>query len=68
MAIIERSNVVDDSLPPAFKKAGALAANDFAGQCRIGSLAHDETNGELYICTATNGSTTSTWVVVGLQT
>ncbi len=49
-------------------KAGALAANDFAGICAIGSLAVDTTNGKLYICTATNGTTTSTWVVVGTQT
>jgi hypothetical protein len=49
-------------------KAGALASNDFAGQCAVGSLAVDTTNGKLYICTATNGSTTSTWTVVGAQT
>ncbi len=49
-------------------KTSALAANDFAGQCAVGSQAVDTTNGKLYICTATNGSTTSTWVVVGAQT
>ena len=50
-----------------FQKAGALAGNDFAGNCVVGSLAVDTTAGKLYICTATNGSTTSTWVVVGTQ-
>lgn len=54
-----------------FVKEGAVVANDFAGWphgCRVGSQATDVTNGKLYICTATNGSTTSTWVVVGTQT
>lgn len=54
-----------------FVKEGAVVANDFAGWphgCRVGSLATDVTNGKLYICTATNGSTTSTWTVVGAQT
>jgi hypothetical protein len=53
---------------PDFEKAGALGANDFAGQARIGSTAKDVTGGKLYICTATNGTTTATWVVVGVQT
>lgn len=51
-----------------FQKAGALVANDFAGNCVIGSLGIDTSAGKLYICTATNGSTTSTWTVVGAQT
>lgn len=50
-----------------FTKAGALAANDFAGQAAVGSLAVDTTNGKLYICTATDGATTATWTVVGTQ-
>lgn len=53
---------------PPFQKAGALVANDFASSCVVGSLGVDSTAGKLYICTATNGSTTSTWVVVGTQT
>lgn len=48
-------------------KAGALVANDFAGQVALGGLAIDTTGAKLYICTATNGSTTSTWTVVGAQ-
>lgn len=49
-------------------KAGALVANDFAGpSLLIGDLAVDTVNGKLYICTASNQSTTSTWTVVGTQ-
>jgi hypothetical protein len=70
MAVIERSRIIDEAqgagLP--LRKAGALSANDFAGACYVGSLAMDVTNGKLYVCTATNGSTTSTWVSVGSQT
>lgn len=51
-----------------FQKAGALVANDFAGNCVVGSLGVDTTGGKLYICTVTNGSTTATWVIVGTQT
>lgn len=53
---------------PPYLKAGALAANDFAGTCVVGSLAVNTASGTLYICTATNGTSTSTWVVVGAQT
>ena len=68
MAIIERSHVVSDAkVEIIFNKAGAVAANDFAGQCVVGSLARDTTSPDLYQCTATNGTTTSTWEKVGLQ-
>ena len=53
---------------PQFQKAGALVANDFAAGLAIGALGLDITNGKLYICTATNGTSTSTWTVVGAQT
>jgi hypothetical protein len=56
-----------DGLMRPLVKAGALAANDFAGQVALGGLAIDTTNAKLYICTATNGTTTSTWTVVGTQ-
>lgn len=52
----------------AFRKAGAIVSNDFAGQAEVGDFAVDTTNGKAYVCTATNGTTTSTWVVVGTQT
>ncbi len=48
--------------------AGAPAANAFAGQVALGGLLIDVTGAKLYICTATNGSTTATWTVVGAQT
>ena len=69
MAIIERSHVIEEAGAAAiFQKAGAILANDFAGQCKVGSLAVDTSTPDLYQCTATNGSTTSTWEKVGLQT
>jgi hypothetical protein len=49
-------------------KAGAPSANEFAGQVALGGLLTDVTNAKLYICTATNGSSTATWTVVGAQT
>lgn len=69
MAVIERSRVIEEARGVLiFAKAGALVANDFAGQCRVGSLAVDTTTPKLYQCTATNGTTTSTWAAVGAQT
>lgn len=52
----------------AWLKAGAFAANDYAGTVRLGDLGLDTTNAKLYICTATNGTSTATWTVVGTQT
>jgi hypothetical protein len=40
----------------------------YLGTARVGSLLIDTTNGKLYICTATNGTSTITWVSVGSQT
>ena len=71
MPIIDGGNVIPgDGLTNGvpFTKAGAVVANDFAGNCRVGSLAVDTVAGKLWICTVTNGTTTSTWVVVGSQT
>lgn len=69
MAVIERSRMIEEARPQAiFQKAGAVNANDFAGQCVVGSLAVDTTTPKLYQCSATNGTTTSTWAVVGAQT
>lgn len=56
-----------DGVRRPFEKAGAVVANDFAGQARVGSLAIDVTGGQLWQCTATNGTTTATWVKVGAQ-
>jgi hypothetical protein len=69
MPILSGGNVIpgDGLNSPPFQKAGAFVANDFAGNCVVGSLGVNTTAGVLYICTATNGTTTSTWVVVGTQ-
>lgn len=60
--------VTGNGLMRPLLKAGALASNDFAGNVVVGGLAIDTTNGKLYICTATNGTSTSTWASVGSQT
>ena len=57
-----------DGLQRNIISAGAPGANGFAGQVALGGLCIDVTNAKLYICTATNGTTTSTWAVVGTQT
>ena len=69
MPILSGGNVIgSDGLPRnIFTKASALAANDFAGQCAVGSLALNTASGTYYVCTATNGSTTATWGVLGAQ-
>jgi len=61
------TSALHDATKP-LQKAGALAANDFAGKVQVGSTAVNTTNGTLYVCTATNGTTTATWAVVGAQT
>ena len=57
-----------DGLQRHIVNAGAPGANAYAGQVALGGLLIDVTNAKLYICTATNGSTTATWTVVGAQT
>lgn len=69
MAIIDGGQVQpNDGLTHPILNAGAPGANGFAGRCKVGSLLIDRTAGKLYICTATNGTTTATWAVVGTQT
>jgi hypothetical protein len=57
-----------DGLQRHIVNAGAPGANAYAGQVVLGGLLIDVTNAKLYICTATNGTTTATWTVVGTQT
>jgi hypothetical protein len=57
-----------DGLQRQIVKAGAPSANEFAGQVALGGLLVDVTGAKLYICTATNGTSTATWAVVGTQT
>lgn len=51
----------------AFRKNGALANGDFAGQAEVGSFAVNTANADVYVCNATNGTTTAVWELVGLQ-
>lgn len=68
MAVISGGQVQPpDGLQRHIVNAGAPGANAYAGQVALGGLLIDVTNAKLYICTATNGSTTATWTVVGSQ-
>ena len=52
-----------------FRGAGAPVANTTGvGFLGVGDLYADTTGGKLYIVTATNGTSTITFVVVGAQT
>jgi hypothetical protein len=52
-----------------YQQAGAPTNNvTQLGRAVVGSQLVDTTNGKLYICTATNGTSTITWVSVGSQT
>jgi hypothetical protein len=71
MAVIEPTGVVlpGAGLDAPLRNAGAPVNNTtFLGIAVVGSLLIDTTNGKLYICTATDGSATVTWTVVGTQT
>lgn len=48
-----------------YKNAGAPASNALAGQVAVGDLLVDTTNADVYICSATNGTSTATWTLVG---
>ena len=56
-----------DGIQRHIVKAGAPAVNEFAGQVALGGMLVDVTGAKLYICTATDGTTTATWTVVGAQ-
>ena len=56
-----------NGLSQPFLNAGAPGANFLAGSAALGSLLIDTVGAKLYICTATNGTTTATWTVVGTQ-
>lgn len=69
MGIISGGQVMPhNGLQYPFTKAGAVVANDFAGQAVVGSRAVDTNSGVQYTCTVTNGTTTATWVTIGSQT
>jgi hypothetical protein len=70
MPIIGPSNtqLAGNGLNEPYQNAGAPVANvTQLGNAVVGSLLIDTTNGKLYICTATNGTSTVTWTVVGTQ-
>jgi hypothetical protein len=52
-----------------FLNAGAPTNNvTQLGKAVVGSQLIDTTNGKLYVCTATNRTSTVTWTVTGSQT
>jgi hypothetical protein len=52
-----------------FQSAGAPTNNvTQLGRAVVGSVLVDVTNGQHYICTATNGTSTVTWTKTGTQT
>ena len=70
MAIDESGRVIEGSgTATPLRNAGAPTANvTYLGIAVVGSQLVDVTNGKEYICTATNGTSTVTWVSVGSQT
>lgn len=70
MPIISGGNVMPGASQRVFtiKGAGAPTVNvTGVGVAQIGDQYIDTTAGKLYIVTATNGSTTITWTLVGSQ-
>jgi hypothetical protein len=61
------TSALNDAVAP-IEKAGIPSTNEFASGLRVGRTAVDTTTGKLYVATATNGTTTSTWALVGGQT
>lgn len=70
MAVIKGGNVIAGVSQPGYSisAAGAPTVNVTGlGLSGVGDLYTDTTAGKLYICTATNGTSTITWTVVGTQ-
>lgn len=70
MPVISGGLVIEGSqIASAYQNAGAPTVNvTMLGIASVGTLLVDTTNGKLYICTATNGTSTIVWTVVGAQT
>lgn len=70
MAVISGGRIIEGAgLNAPLQNAGAPTNNvTYLGVAVVGSLLIDTTGGKLYICTATNGTSTITWTVVGTQT
>lgn len=68
MPVIETGGTTGTGLDAPLRLAGAPVVNvTYLGVAVVGSLLIDTTAGKLYICTATNGTSTVTWTVVGSQ-
>jgi hypothetical protein len=67
MPILSGGNVIEGDGFPTFvlSGAGAPAVNLGAGRVRVGSEYINTTTGVRYVCTATNGTSTATWTVLG---
>lgn len=71
MAIISGGQVMPGASQRVYtiRAAGAPSVNVTGlGIAQIGDQYINQTNGVLYICTATNGTSTIVWTVVGTQT
>lgn len=71
MPVIEppdAAHITGNGTGTPLKNAGAPTANvTFLGVAVVGSKLIDTTNGKDYICTATDGTSTITWTLVGAQ-
>lgn len=68
MAIIEPGRVIEGSgTGTPLRFAGAPTTSTYAGIAIVGSVLIDTTNGQHYICTVTNGTTSATWTKTGAQ-
>lgn len=70
MAVIKGGNIIAGSSQRPYKLSGAGAPTvnvTGLGASGVGDEYVDITAGKLYICTATNGTSTITWTVVGTQ-
>lgn len=69
MGVISGGNIIEGAVRPPISNAGAPTVNVTGlGAAQVGDQLVDTTNGVLYICTATNGTSTIVWTKVGVQT
>ena len=68
MPIISGGKIIEGARRNAMSGAGAPTVNVTGlGTAAVGDQYVDTTNGKLYIVTATNGTSTITWALVGSQ-
>lgn len=69
MGIISGGRIIEGANRPEIQGAGAPTVNVTGlGAARVGDRYTDTTAGKLYVCTATNLTSTIVWTVVGTQT